>query len=197
MKKTITIVCGLGRSGTSLMMRMLSNGGMPIYCSDPILLETPHSTELPAHTDWLKDCEGAAVKILDPQRHRPPKEGYHYRFIWMYRDLEQQALSHLKFQSKLLKLPIDNPRGRKRDYMRTMQKETDQALKLLSEYGMPSIKVRFEDLLTQPKVEAYRIKDFITDTPLDVQKMVCTVIERPTKCYDGFLEEAYAGKKEL
>lgn len=198
MPKPITIVCGLGRSGTSLMMRMLCNGGMSVYCKDPILLETPHSVALPGYSEWLKECEGYAVKILDPARFFPPKTGYEYRFIWMNRDLKQQAKSHLKYQKEIEKLPIDKPRLRIRNYMRRNEKDSQQTLKFLQGYGMPIMQVQFENLLTIPDVETFRIAHFLKDiVNLDRDKMKGVIVNRSTDCFDGFLENSYAGKKEL
>ena len=70
---TITIVTGLPRSGTSMMMKMLAAGGVPPLCDG---LRTADSDNPNGYYEfepvkntkddpsWLKDAPGKAVKMV-------------------------------------------------------------------------------------------------------------------------------------
>lgn len=93
----ITIVSGVPRSGTSLMMRMLEAGGIPAL-TDNIRQPDAHNPHgyfeyepvkrLATDSTWMKNARGKAVKIIYPLlRHLPP--GFEYRVIFMDRDLAE------------------------------------------------------------------------------------------------------------
>jgi hypothetical protein len=103
----ITIVSGLPRSGTSLMMQMLAAGGMPLltdsirkpdadnphgYCEwEPIKL-------LPKEPDLIDEAEGKAVKVISQLLLSLPK-GRNYKVIFMERPLPEVLAS----QDEMLK----------------------------------------------------------------------------------------------
>lgn len=91
----ITVVSGLPRSGTSMMMKMLAAGGMPIV-SDSLrkpdddnpkgYYELERVKQLEHDNAWLPDAQGKAVKIIAALlKHLPP--GYRYRIIFMRRNI--------------------------------------------------------------------------------------------------------------
>ena len=93
----ITIVSGVPRSGTSLMMRMLEAGGIPAL-TDNIRQPDPHNPHgyfeyepvkrLATGSTWMRSARGKAVKIIYPLlRHLPPE--FEYRVIFMDRDLRE------------------------------------------------------------------------------------------------------------
>jgi hypothetical protein len=97
----VTIVAGLPRSGTSMMMRMLEAGGIPALVDDhrPSDRHNPAGyyefqrvKRLPADTDWLAEAVGKAVKIVYLLLYRLPI-GYDYRVILMQRRLEEVIAS--------------------------------------------------------------------------------------------------------
>lgn len=72
----ITIVSGLPRSGTSMIMRMLDAGGMPLVVDN---IRKPDKDNIRGYYEyervkkikdgdisWLRDCRGKAVKIVSP-----------------------------------------------------------------------------------------------------------------------------------
>ena len=107
MKKTINIVSGLPRSGTSLMMKMLENGGLEIVKDD---IRKPDENNpngyyefelvktLPDNTEWLENCKGKCVKILAELITLLPPE-HEYKIVFMERDLYEIIES----QNKMLK----------------------------------------------------------------------------------------------
>jgi hypothetical protein len=97
----ITIVSGLPRSGTSLMMQMLAAGGMPLltdserkpdidnprgYCEwEPI-------KSLPKEPNLIDHAEGKAVKIITQLLLSMPR-GRDYKLIFMERPLPEVLAS--------------------------------------------------------------------------------------------------------
>ncbi len=98
----ITIVSGLPRSGTSMMMKMLTAGGMPAY-TDNIrtadednpkgYYELERVKKLPdGDIDWLPEAKGKAVKVISALlEHLPPE--YNYRVLFMQRKMEEVLAS--------------------------------------------------------------------------------------------------------
>ncbi|MCX7422363.1 MAG: sulfotransferase domain-containing protein [Planctomycetia bacterium] len=93
----ITVVSGLPRSGTSLVMQMLQAGGHPILCdecrpADPDnpcgYLEYAKVRTLERDATWLAEADGRAVKVVSPLLPSLPT-GFDYRVIFVRRDLSE------------------------------------------------------------------------------------------------------------
>lgn len=94
----ITVVSGLPRSGTSMMMKMLEAGGIPVL-SDGLraadvdnpegYYELERVKQLPkGDFEWLPEAQGKAVKIIAALVEYLPA-GYTYRVILMQRRMEE------------------------------------------------------------------------------------------------------------
>ncbi len=100
-KKNITIVSGLPRSGTSMMMQMLMAGGMGIV-TDEIrkadednprgYLEWERVKKLKEDQSWLNECSGKAVKVISMLLFDLPSN-HHYKIIFMQREIEEVLAS--------------------------------------------------------------------------------------------------------
>jgi hypothetical protein len=97
----ITIVSGLPRSGTSLMMQMLAAGGMPILsdgerqadADNPRgYLEWERIKQLPKDPGCIAEAEGRCVKVISLLLLSLP-EGHEYRVIFMQRPLAEVLVS--------------------------------------------------------------------------------------------------------
>lgn len=100
----IVVVSGLPRSGTSMMMRMLEAGGVPILAdgqrtadlSNPRgYFEFEPVKELEGgrrEPDWLPGARGQAVKIISFLLTWLP-EHYNYQVVFMQRDLDEVGAS--------------------------------------------------------------------------------------------------------
>jgi hypothetical protein len=97
----ITIVSGLPRSGTSLMMQMLAAGGVPILsdgerqpdADNPRgYLEWERIKQLPKDPACIAEAEGKAVKVISLLLLSLP-EGHDYRVIFMQRPLAEVLAS--------------------------------------------------------------------------------------------------------
>jgi hypothetical protein len=103
----ITIVSGLPRSGTSLMMQMLAAGGIPILADSERkadsfnpngYFEWEQINLLPANPGLIARAEGKVVKIFSPLLAFLPA-GFEYRIIFMQRSLREV----LKSQQEMLR----------------------------------------------------------------------------------------------
>lgn len=94
----ITIVSGLPRSGTSMMMKMLEAGGIPPLTdglrraddNNPRgYFEFERVKKLPdGDTGWLAEAQGKAVKVISALLEYLPAR-YPYRIVFMERDLSE------------------------------------------------------------------------------------------------------------
>src|SRR5947209_5605693 len=105
----IIIVSGLPRSGTSLMMQMLDNGGVAVV-TDHVRTADLHNPngyyELEAvkrikrDASWLPATRGKAFKMVSQLLYDlPPGEAY--RILFMERDLDEVLLSQEKMLQRL------------------------------------------------------------------------------------------------
>jgi hypothetical protein len=122
--RMITIVSGLPRSGTSMMMQMLEAAGLEI-ASDALRAadaDNPRGYyELEAvkrirdDDSFLGECVGRVVKIVAPLLPSLPEE-YDYRIVFMERDLAEVLASQremscgAKQRSRSLRFPSQHPR---------------------------------------------------------------------------------------
>jgi hypothetical protein len=101
--RPIVVVSGLPRSGTSMMMKMLAAGGLPIVTdgkrvadeSNPEgYFELEAVKDLDKNTDrrWLRDARGRGVKILSPLLASLP-DSQNYSVIYMLRHLREVIAS--------------------------------------------------------------------------------------------------------
>jgi len=96
-RRTIGIVSGLPRSGTSMMMRMLDVGGMEVLI-DRIrkadqdnprgYYEFERVKQIEHDKSWLPDAEGKVVKIISQLLRHLPSD-YQYKVVFMRRDMEE------------------------------------------------------------------------------------------------------------
>lgn len=94
----ITVVSGLPRSGTSMMMKMLEAGGIPpmtdnIRTADDDnpkgYYEYERVKKMPeGDVTWVKDAHGKAVKVIAALLEYLP-EGYIYNILFMRRSMDE------------------------------------------------------------------------------------------------------------
>ena len=107
----IVVVSGLPRSGTSMMMQMLKEGGMEILTDEEReadnnnpkgYLELERVKRLQVDQSWVKDASGKAVKIVTPLLSYLPTN-YRYKIILMERDLAEVITSQQKMLGKAVR----------------------------------------------------------------------------------------------
>jgi len=97
----ITIVSGLPRSGTSLMMQMLAAGGMPVLSDGERKADTDNPKgylewerikQLPKEPALIAEAEGKAVKVISQLVLSLPLD-HEYRILFMQRPLPEVMAS--------------------------------------------------------------------------------------------------------
>jgi hypothetical protein len=172
----ITIVSGLPRSGTSLMMQMLAAGGIPLltdqerkpdidnprgYCEwEPTKL-------LPKQPNRIDEAEGKAVKVISQLLPSLPR-CRNYKLIFMERPLPEVLAS----QDEMLKrrgsaVPLDHAvlTNAFRDHMREIVAWLEQR------EDMPICRIGYRKLLADPQSWAQTVRDFLR-LDLNVEAMV-------------------------
>lgn len=101
----VIIVSGLPRSGTSMMMKILEAGGMPVLIDGLRTADTDNPEgyyefervkELDkGDTAWVADAQGKVVKVISALLEYLPA-GYEYRVIFMHRKIEEVLHSQRK-----------------------------------------------------------------------------------------------------
>lgn len=121
-KNYITVVSGLPRSGTSMMMRMLDMAGMPVLVDGERQADTDNPNgyyeyepvkSLRSDQSWLSHAEGKAVKIIYLLLYALPKQ-YSYRVIFMKRNMDEVLKSQrvmLQRAEKAISVPDDKVMG--------------------------------------------------------------------------------------
>ncbi|MGD8396253.1 MAG: sulfotransferase [Candidatus Eiseniibacteriota bacterium] len=102
----ITIVSGLPRCGTSLMMRMLEKGGLPIL-SDGVraadednpkgYYEFEAVKQIKEDASFLDQADGKVFKMVSQLLYDLPESPrYQYKILFMHRDLDEMMASQNK-----------------------------------------------------------------------------------------------------
>ena len=178
MAPEIIVVSGLPRSGTSLMMQMLDNGGVAVV-TDHVRTADPDNPKgyyefepvkkIKRDASWLPATRGKAFKMVSQLLYDlPPGEAY--RIIFMERDLDEVLLSQEKMLRRL---------GRQAAPRADMRRAYGLHLERLHDWlprqaNMAVLRVSYNDLVERPRDQAERVKDFLGGTP-DVEGMVHTV----------------------
>jgi hypothetical protein len=175
----ITVVSGLPRSGTSLVMQMLAAGGYPIL-SDHVrtpdednprgYLEYEKVKTLERDQSWLAEAEGKAVKIVSFLLPKLP-ENFDYRVIFVRRDLDEVIRS----QEKMLERR-GQPPGPSADVMKTHFERHLHSVEawLAGQAHLSILWCRHADILSDAETESRRIADFL-QTALDLPEMTGVV----------------------
>jgi hypothetical protein len=170
----ITIVSGLPRSGTSLMMQMLAAGGMPILSdgerrADPDnprgYLEWERIKQLPKDPSCIAEAEGKAVKVISLLLMSLPG-GHEYRVIFMQRPIPEVLAS----QDVMMR-----NRGTKGAPAAIVSAAFEKNLLatnawLDSKSYVKTLRVPYHDVLNDAETTAKKISDFL-EMQLNVEAM--------------------------
>jgi hypothetical protein len=179
-QEIITIVTGLPRSGTSMMMRMLESGGMPVL-TDRIrtadednpkgYYEFERVKQIEEDKAWLPEARGKAVKMVAALlKHLPP--GYAYKVIFMRRKIEEVLASQRRMLIR---------RGEPADIIsdermaELFRRHVAQIEAWLSEQPhIETFYVEYGDILDSPAQQAQALNQFLGGS-LDAKKMADVV----------------------
>jgi hypothetical protein len=184
----ITIVTGLPRSGTSMMMQMLAAGGCPILtdgiraadASNPQgYLEYEPVKRLPLDSTWLHLAQGKALKVVAPllpylPLHAAGGAPLHYRVVFMLRDWREVADSQLRMLRNLSREHLNQPEPLLEPGMR---RDIDSARAWLNQHAIPFLDVDYQYTMAHPEETAERLAALIPS--LDPQAAAAAVIPKP------------------
>lgn len=179
-KGKIVIVSGLPRSGTSMMMRMLQEGGMPVL-TDSIrtadednpkgYFEFERVKQIEHDKAWLEDARGKAVKMIAALlKHLPP--AYEYKVIFMKRELDEVLAS----QRQMLIRRGEAADGVSDEKMAELFRRHLTGVEgwLAEQPGFDVLYVQHGEVLAQPLMEAERVSAFLGGG-LDAERMAQVV----------------------
>jgi hypothetical protein len=178
MDSEIIIVSGLPRSGTSLMMQMLENGGIEIITDNQRTADTDNPRgyyefekvkQLKRDSSWMPAARGKAVKMVSQLLYDLPA-GEKYRIIFMERDLDEMLISQEKMLQRLGRTAA--PREEmKRSYTLHLDRLHDW---LRQQANLPYLRVSYNALLEKPDEQAALVQGFLGGK-VDITKMATTV----------------------
>lgn len=180
-REPIIIVSGLPRSGTSMMMRMLEQGGVPIV-QDGIrepnadnprgYYEFERVKKLPdGDTDWLPDARGKAVKVIAALLLHLP-DTYRYNVLFMRRDMGEILASQRRM---LIRRGEDPHAVDDAEMARLFEKHLAQVYTWMEEQpNLSYLNVDYNAALSDPRPVVEQVAAFLP-LPLDVERMVAVV----------------------
>ncbi|MBI5895035.1 MAG: sulfotransferase domain-containing protein [Desulfobacterales bacterium] len=180
LSESIVLVSGLPRSGTSMMMRMLDAGGMPIY-TDNIrkanednpngYYELEKIKQLEQDAAWLKNEQGKVIKAISALLPSLPKDLF-YHVIFMRRHMPEILAS----QQKMLKrrgvtddrIPDTLMAAKYEAYLAATYKW------IAKQSYLNVLYVHYNEVLADPWNQAQRVTAFL-ENRLNVENMVRVV----------------------
>ncbi len=172
----ITIVSGLPRSGTSLMMQMLVAGGMAALTDDERkpdpdnprgYLEWKRIKQLPNDPDCIAEAEGKVVKVISRLLLSLPR-GHDYRVIFMERPMPEVLAS----QDEMLRRRGTFKQGTDSAAIAAaFEKHLGEVYAWLdSKDYVKSLRVPYSHVLTKPLETGRRVSEFL-EIDLNVDEM--------------------------
>jgi predicted AlkP superfamily phosphohydrolase/phosphomutase/Flp pilus assembly protein TadD len=164
--RTVVVVAGLPRSGTSMMMQSLAAAGIEPYTDSK---RTPDSdnprgyfehervTRLYEDAAWLPEARGKAIKVV---AHLLPylPDGEDYRIVFLHRDLREVVASQRAMLERL------GRRGGQLAQARLIRTFTQQLVRvqtwLRRRSDIPVLAVHYADALGDPAATAARLVRF-------------------------------------
>jgi hypothetical protein len=176
----LTIVSGLPRSGTSMMMRMLEMGGMPVMIdhirsADDDNPNGYYEFEAVKQTredaSWLESSDEKAVKMVYRLLYDLP-ENQSYRVLFMRRNLKEVLASQ---KVMLDRNGADGGGVTDAQMQQLFELELDKFYGWVSgKFNFQLINVDYNELLAEPRKELLRVNEFLGGT-LDIGAMVSVI----------------------
>lgn len=177
-KGELTIVSGLPRSGTSMMMQMLTNGGLEAFIDDERqpdennkkgYFEHQAVKNLAKNKDWLPDANGKAVKVIAQLIPHLPLN-YRFKVLFMEREISEVLSSQQKMLGRMGKESGSKP-NLKDSYERSVQEVKDW---MADQQNFDVLFVDYASVVEDPSRQAERINQFLGGC-LDTTKMSLAV----------------------
>jgi tetratricopeptide (TPR) repeat protein len=173
--QVITVVSGLPRTGTSLMMQMLAAGGLDLLSDGEReadednprgYYELEKVKALRADASWLGDARGKVIKVIAQLLPHLPRD-FHYQVIFMQRDLHEVLTSQAQM------LERRGASGAALDQRRlaaAFEGQLERVRKHLVHREVPTHLVHYRDAVSNPLGVAEDLVGFCGQ-PLDLDAM--------------------------
>jgi tetratricopeptide (TPR) repeat protein len=166
-EQIVTVVSGLPRSGTSLMMQILEAAGIPPFTDNNRKADESNPKGYYEHDkitsllsepgrSWIKEAKGAAIKVVVPllaglpRKFRKPDsepEPIHYRILFMERDMEEILRSQNTMLRRLGKIPTAEKAG---DISKAYRQQERHAKGWCAARRIHAMSVSYEALVHHP-----------------------------------------------
>ncbi len=180
MNDSIIVVSGIPRSGTSMLMKMLSAGGLDV-ATDNLrkadrdnpkgYYEFEKVKELDNDAAWLEEMKGKGIKIISHLLQRLPLH-LRYKIVFIKRDIREVLASQKKMYDRLQKAPdaVKDP---------VLARKFNVHLRKIDQWirengNIDCLYVQHRDVIRSPLERAREIQAFL-DAPLDVDAMADVV----------------------
>jgi hypothetical protein len=177
-RKPVIVVSGLPRSGTSMMMKILAEAGVPVM-TDALRradVDNPNGYyELEAvkqlhdgNTAWLAGASGKAVKVISSLLEYLPAD-YSYKIIFMEREIPEILASQHKMLARRQETSaLDDAR---------MAEQFRKHLSLIKPWlarqsNMEVLYISYNSLVLNPEPDCRRVIDFIACEPGHLERML-------------------------
>lgn len=176
----VTIVAGLPRSGTSLLMQMLAAGGIPALTDN--IRQADHDNlrgywefepvkQTAKDPSWLAEAPGKVVKMVFRLLYDLPAN-YRYRVVFTERKLEEVLASQ---RAMLVRQGKQGASLSDEQLARVFTGQVDQCLTWLAQQpNFSMLKINYNALIGDPLPEALRMNEFLGSN-LDVAAMAAVV----------------------
>jgi hypothetical protein len=164
---SITLVSGLPRSGTSMMMQMLAAGGFPVLTD---ALRTADADNPRGYYEfepvkrtrrdqrWLDEAVGKAVKVVHLLLSELPKDR-HYRVILMCRDMQEVVQSQAAMLARAGRQGAALPAARLAEVFARQLREVTAYLARGECFDV--LEVTFETAVADPRAVARTVDRFL------------------------------------
>lgn len=176
----VFIVSGLPRSGTSMMMRILKMGGMPIATDlkreadedNPRgYFEVERVRKLKDDSSWVPEMRGTCLKVVSTLLYYLP-QNVEYKIIFMLRNIDEIILSQRKM---LTRMGEDANPAADRQIKRLFEKHIpDIKSWLLNRSQFKVLYLDYRTVVESPGDEIYKIPEFL-DMDLNIDAMTTAI----------------------
>lgn len=173
----LTIVSGLPRSGTSMMMRMIEQGGMPVLVDHLRTADDDNPNgyyefepvkKTKQDPSWVPGGVGKVVKMVHLLLLDLPLD-FQYRVVFMRRHLDEVVKSQNVMLERHGDTTDDLPRERLIDiYRLQIKKVADYVDQHSDQFEM--IEIDYNEMLRNPRPQAEMVSDLVDG--LDLEAMI-------------------------
>jgi hypothetical protein len=175
----VTVVTGLPRSGTSMVMRMLGSGGFPLL-TDGLRQADEHNPygyfefelvkRISHDVSWLDNAVGCAVKVVAPLLLQLPTNRA-YAVLFVRRDLR----TVLQSQDRMLLRQGHNPGNAEEWLARLTRVENEAAAWCANMPTCRALQLSYEATVSDPSGTCGEVQAFVGRS-LDVKAMMSAVV---------------------